>query len=142
MKNKTVLITAIFILLFTVLGCSYINPLGGSETSKSENSQTSDTQDDNKSIVDKTIDEVLVEKTGVPECDELSDYFSKITKSKDENYIGRATREFIINRYREAIRKSIEENKNNPEQMAKYCKEYLVKLKTYQAEQESNKESK
>lgn len=132
MKNKIVLCAVSLIMLFMVLGCSWISPFSGSETSKSGDSKTAE-----KSTSDTVIESVLVEKTGVAECDELMSYISELAKSQDDDYVTKATREFILNRIRESIRKNVEENKGNPEEMAKNCKEYKTQLETYKAEEDS-----
>ncbi len=128
MKNKIVLSSVFSLMLFVVLGCGWISPFESSETSKSS---------DGKSTSDKAIEAVIVEKTGVPECDELMVYISQLARSPDDNYVTKATREFFLNRIREGIRKNVEENKNNPEEMAKHCKEYKTQLETYKKEEDS-----
>ncbi len=135
MKNKIVLCVVFAMMLVVVLGCGWISPFGGS----SESSKTGDSKTEGKSTSDNGIDSVIVEKTGVPECDELTAYFSELISSKDDGFMAKATREFIINRYREAIRKSIEDNKGDPEKMAKYCKEYKTQLETFKKEEDSKK---
>lgn len=138
MKNKFLLLTAILLLLFVALGCGWLNPFGnGSGSSKSGDSKTGET-----SGSDSAIDSVIVEKTGVPECDELSAYVSQLISSKDEGYVAKATREFIINRYREAIKQSIDENKNDKEKLAKWCKDYKTELETFKKDEDSTKEEK
>lgn len=138
MKNKIVVFAVSFIMLFAVLGCSSINPFGGS----TETPKTGDTKTEEKSTVDKTIDAVVVEKTGVQECDELMAYVSQLAQSPDDNYVTKATREFFLNRIRENIRKSVEENKGKPEELAKNCKEYKTQLETFKAEEDSKKAEK
>lgn len=132
MKNKLVLLVASFILLFTVLGCSWINPFASSETSK-----TSDPKSQEKSTSDKVIESTLTEKTGVAECDELREYISQLSQSKDDDYFTKATREVILNRIMEGIKKSVEENKNNPEELAKLCKDYKNQLERFKTEEDT-----
>jgi hypothetical protein len=133
MKNKIVLCVVLAMMLVVVLGCGWINPFSGS----SESPQTGDSKTDGKSTSDKALESVIVEKTGVPECDELMSYISRLAQSPDDNYVAKATREFFLNRIRESIRKNVEENKNDPEQMAKHCKEYKTQLETYKQEEDS-----
>ncbi len=60
MKNKSILPFTISVLLITILGCSYYNPLQGSSNSN------------DKSLSEKTIDSTVgLDKVGIPECDEL-----------------------------------------------------------------------
>jgi hypothetical protein len=139
MKNRFILLAAISLLLMAVLGCSWINPFSGSsETPKTVDSKTTE----EKSTSDKAIESVIVEKTGIPECDELRDYISELAKSKDDNYVTKATREFFLNRISESIRKNIEENKDKPEELAKNCKEYKTQLETFKKDEDSKKEEK
>jgi hypothetical protein len=138
MKNRFVLFAAIALLVLAVVGCGWLNPFGkSSSSSKGDDAKTGES-----STSDSAIESVIVEKTGVPECDELSAYFSKLVSSKDEGYVAKATREFIINRYREAIRESIEKNKENPEKLAKLCKEYQTQLETFKKDEDAKKEEK
>lgn len=135
MKNKIVLFAALFMLLFAVLGCSWINPFGGS----SETPKTGDAKTEEKSTSDKVIESTLTEKTGVAECDELRDYISKLAQSKDDDYVTKATREVILNRVMEGIKRSVEENKNNPEELAKLCKDYKAQLERFKTEEDTKK---
>ncbi len=128
MKNRFILLAAISLLLIVIMGCSWISPFSGSsETPKKGDSKTTE----EKSTSDKAIESVTVEKTGIPECDELRDSISQLAQSKDEDYLTKAAREIILNRIQESVRKSIEENKDKPEELAKKCKEYKVQLDTY-----------
>lgn len=137
MKNKLVLYAVFLILLVSVLGCGWISPFGGS----SDSTNSGDAKTGETSTVDDTIDAVIVEKTGVAECDELMAYISQLAKSEDDNYVTKATREFFLNRIREGIRKNVEENKGNPEEMAKHCKEYKTQLETYKKEEDAKKQN-
>src|SRR5687768_5746196 len=107
MKNKIVLCIVFAMLLVVVLGCGWLNPFGGS----SDSPKTGDSKTEEKSASDTAIEAVIVEKTGVAECDELMSYISELAKSPDDNYVTKATREFFLNRIRESIKQSVEENK-------------------------------
>lgn len=122
-----------FILLALVLGCSSINPLS------SEDKPTSDdaivTKD--KSTTDQIIDETLREKTGVPECDELLNFFADQSHTEDDGYIVKATKEYFFNNIRRSLKESIEKNKDNKEKMAIECKDYHAQIKKFQAEEKN-----
>ncbi len=133
MKNKIVFCIVFVMMLVVVLGCSWISPFGGS----SESPKTGDSKTEEKSTSDKAIESVIVEKTGVAECDELMSYISELAKSPDDNYVTKATREFFLNRIRESIKQNVEENKGKPEELAKNCKEYKIQLETYKKEEDS-----
>lgn len=137
MKNKNVVLIVSLILSVLILGCRYYNPV--SESPNENVSSTPKNKDLSDKVIDKTIGE---ERIGVPECDELLDFFAEQTKTKDDNYIVKATREFYFNKIRENIRKDLEDNKNDPnkkEEMAKNCREYKKQLDKYKAEEDSKK---
>ncbi len=131
MKNKFGLLAVVSIFTILILGCSYYNPMSGS--SNGEN--TAANRD--KSLSEKTIDATVgEERIGVPECDEVLDFFAEQTKSKDDNYLTRATREYVFNKIRQEFKKSIEENKGDTVKMAKECREYKKQLDKYKAEED------
>ena len=135
MKNKYQFLTVVLLLLVVVAGCRFYNPSTGS-TDKKDSSKPRD-KDVSEKVIDKTVGE---ERIGVPECDELLDFFADQTKTKDDNYIVKATREFYFNKIRENIKKDLEDNKNDPnkkEEMAKNCREYKKQLDKYKAEEDN-----
>lgn len=142
MKNISVVLMCVAILLISVLGCSYYNPLNtDSETPQNGNRQNSKSND--KSLADKTIDTTIgEEKIGVPECDELMDKIAEQSKSGDDDYVSKATRQFFLNRIRESIRKSVEENKSDKTQLAKNCLDYQNQLENFKKEEEDKQNSK
>lgn len=136
MKNKFALLSVILILLISVLGCSFYNPLS---KSSADSSNTAVVQD--KSLSDKTIDAAVGdEKIGVPECDEVVDFFAAESRSKDDNYLTKATRQYVFNKIREQFKESIKENKDDTAKLAKECKEYKKQLDKYKAEEDANKQ--
>lgn len=140
MKNKYVFLIASAIVFFSVLGCRFYNPLQSSSNTTTNNNSPAAPPDD-KTLAEKAVDSTVgEEKIGVPECDELLDSISEQSKNKDDDYISKATREFVLNRIRESIKKSIEENKGDKEKMAKNCKDYKKQLDKFKAE-ENKKES-
>ena len=135
MKNKFSSLAAILILVISVLGCSYYNPLSDSTS----NSNVAVVRD--KSLSDKTIDAAVGdEKIGVPECDEVVDFFAEQARSQDDNYLTKATRQYVFNKIREQFKQSIEENKGDTAKLAKECKEYKTQLDKYKAEEDANKQ--
>lgn len=139
MKNKSVFLAVFTILLAVVLGCGGLNPFGGgSKPAKSGDPASSKPVDPAAGEPDAP---VVVEKTGVKECDELMDLIARQAQSKDDNYITKSAREFFLNRIRESLRKSIEEQKGKPEELAKKCTEFKTQLETYKAREDEKKES-
>jgi hypothetical protein len=136
MKNKLVLGNVLIILLLVVLGCSFYNPLQSDSTNTaSNNTNARATKESNKTLAEKAIDSTVgEEKIGIAECDELLDSISEQSKNQDD-YVTKAGREFFLNRIRESIKKSFEENKNDPKEMAKNCKDLKKQLDKFRAEE-------
>ncbi|CAN5235371.1 hypothetical protein BH10ACI1_BH10ACI1_12080 [soil metagenome] len=125
MKNKSVSIIAILVLLFAALGCNYINELSNSNS--------------NKTLAEKAVDNTTGEKkTGIKECDDLLDNIARRNKSKDDNFIKQAANEIFLNALREKVTKNFDENKKDPAKQAKECKEYQEQLDKYFKEKDSN----
>lgn len=139
MKNKFVFLVSLAILLISILNCSKYNPLtSGSDATQNGNRQNSNTGD--KTLADQTIDSTVgEEKIGVPECDELMDRIAEQSKSGDDSYVGKATRQFFLNRIRDSIKQSVEENKSDKKQLAKNCLDYKNQLDKFKAEEDSKK---
>jgi hypothetical protein len=127
MKNTFALFAAI-LLVFAVLGCSSINPFGGD--SKPANSSTPAS---NKTLGDQAIDTAVGDqKIGIPECDEVVEMLAAEARNPDDNFVTKAVKQTFLNKMRDAIKQSLEENKNDKAEVAKTCKEIkqqLVKFK-------------
>ncbi len=132
------------LLLVCVSGCGLVSRMqktvSESDRSKpSGNSQILETKD--KSLTDKAIETTVGdEKIGVPECDDLIEYFAEQSKTEDENYLTKATRQYFMNKIRESFKQSIEENKGDKVKMAKECKDYRRQLDKFKAEEDSKKQ--
>jgi hypothetical protein len=139
MKNKF----AIFIsgiLLFAVLGCGISDRIQNAVAEKPANSSSGNTStSENKTISDQVTEDVLREKTGVPECDEVIDFFADQAKNQEDDFVSKATKEFVFNKIRQSFKESIEKNKGDREKMAQNCKDYKAQLEKYKAEQNTNK---
>ena len=133
MKNKAVSLAAFSFLLLSVLGCSFYNPLESSSNSAAN---------DNRNLSDKAIDSTIgEEKIGVPECDEIVDFFSEQSKSADDDFVTKAAREYALNTVRESFKQSIEENKGDTKAMAKECRKFKTQLDKFKAEEDANKQN-
>jgi len=142
MKNRAVIATIGLIFLMMILGCTRLIPSSGPSKSTS-NSQTQ--SDDNKSLTDKGIDVALGdEKTGVPECDEVVDFFNnEIDKENpDEDFVTKAIKKTFINAFKSQFKKAIEDNKTDKVQLAKTCEDFKTNLEKYKADEDSRKTSK
>lgn len=138
MKNRSVFIILGLISMMLVLGCSRMIP-----SSKSSNSQSQ--SDDNKSLTDKGLDIALGdEKTGVPECDEVVEFFNnEIDKENpDEDFVTKAVKKTFLNTFKAQFKKAIEDNRTDKAQLAKVCRDFknnLVKFKSEQETKQANK---
>ena len=139
MKNKITTLFVLFALLTFVLGCSFSENLektiGGTNEANS-NSAT------NKTLTDRAIETTVGgEKIGVSECDDLLESLANIAQAPDDSYVSKATRQYVLSKIRENIKRSVEENKNDKTQMAKDCKEYRGQLDKFKAQEEINKQT-
>ena len=134
MKNTFVITFACAALFAAILGCGGMNPL----SSKTKPTTPTPAAND-KTLTDKTIDTAVGdEKTGVPECDEVSDFFVKEANNPDDGYVAKAIKAVVFSKIKEQFKKSIEENKTDKVQLAKDCKKFLTELQKAKEEQASN----
>ena len=137
-KNKLGIVTIGLIFLTMVLGCSRIIPSSG----PSSGSNSRSTSEDNKTLTDKGLDIALGdEKTGVPECDDVVEFFNnEIDKENpDEDFVTKAVKKTFVNAFKSQFRKAIEDNKTDKVQLAKTCKDFRANLEKYKAEESSKK---
>ena len=129
MKNKFIFLVSLAILIISALGCSFYNPLESSSNSAAN---------DNRTLSDKAIDSTVGgEKIGVPECDEIIDFFAEQAKSPDDDFVTKAACEYAIGKIRESFKQSIEEHKGDKTAMAKECREFKTQLDKFKAEEDS-----
>lgn len=136
MKNKIIIPVILPILLTIALGCSAIDstekPISGTNAVNSNSTA-------NKTLADQAIETAVgSEKIGVPECDDLLENLAAFSHSPDDSYVTKAARQYALNKIRESIKKSIEENKNDKTQMAKECKEYRAQLEKFKTQEAAN----
>jgi hypothetical protein len=128
MKNTFGTLLVGIVLLTASLGCGFVNR---------GQSSTKDSHD--KTLTDKGIDIATGnERIGVQECDDLMDSIAEQSRSEDDNYVTKAVKGYVLNKIRESVKKSIEENKNDKVAMAKECKDFRVQLEK-QLEEEKQK---
>lgn len=136
MKNKYNFLLVLAVMVF-VIGCScgQFTNFGSKDTS-TEKTKTSD-PNANKTLTDKVTDIATEgEKIGVPECDELMDYFRTKIESEQTDFVTKAVLKTLEARFREGIKKNLEENKADKGETAKWCKEFKKNLD----EQETKKQ--
>ena len=138
MKNKFAIFVS-GILLLAVLGCSITDQIQNAVSEQQSNtSSTNSTNSANKSTTDQVTEDVLREKTGIPECDEVLDMLADQSKSQDENIVSKAAKELVFNRIRQSLKESIQQNQNDQAKLAQTCKEFKTQLQKYQTEQNTN----
>lgn len=127
-------ITVLSAALLAVLGC------GMAERIQQEVSKTDNTNS-NKTITDKAVETTVGESTtGVPECDEVMDLLASYANNPDDNFVVKAGKQMLVNKVRDTLKASIEENKTDKVQLAKDCKEAKTELEKSLAG-EANKNS-
>jgi len=128
MKNKSTYFTILLVVLSVGLGCGISEQIQKQVTDNSNAVNA-----DNKTVVDNAVDTAVSgEKIGVQECDELYDYVGDlVTKGENENFATKAARQYFLNRIREQVKTSIEQNKNDKVQMAKDCKDYRRQIDAF-----------
>lgn len=124
MKNKYLLLTAIAVLLLSVLGCSYL-----------DQSQSNS----NKSLPEKAVDSTVgEEKIGIPECDEAFDELTKLSENKEDDFITKTAKQVALNKIRENLKQSIEKNKTDKAKQAKECREYKTQIDKFKTKEPTN----
>jgi soluble cytochrome b562 len=138
MKNKIIIPVILMIVLTISLGCGISESV---EKAVSGTGETNSNGAGNKTLTDTAIDTAVGnEKIGVQECDDLLEDLAAIVQKPDDNYVSKATRQYVLSKIRENIKKSIEQNKNDKTQMAKECKEYRGQLDKFKNQEEANKQ--
>ena len=133
MKNKFAVIFTSIVLLSIGLGCGLVDRMQKTATS-SENANS------NKTLTDKAVDTAVgEERIGVPECDEVMDYLAAEANNPDDNFVTKAVKTTLLNKFRAQIKKSLEEEKADKVELAKTCKDFKKNLDTYKAEEDNKK---
>lgn len=131
MKNAL----ALLFFLSVGLGCGMIDRVQKTVTG-------SENKNSNKTLTDKGVDTVVGdETTGVPECDEVMNMLAAEANNPDDNFVTKAIKATFLNKIKESIKKSIDENKNKngTTDLAKTCTDFKRQLEKYKAEEEKKK---
>jgi hypothetical protein len=133
MKNKLVFGLAPILLLAT-LGCGLIDRV------QKEATGPTNTANSNKTLTDKAVDTAVGDqKIGVPECDEVIDMLTEFANNPDDNFVVKAGKQMFVNKIRESIKQSVEENKSDKVELAKNCNEFKTELQKYKQEEANKK---
>ena len=132
MRNNISLFIVSAILLASVIACSSARPSSG--TDKPSGSK-------DKTLTDKAIDKTVGQsKIGVPECDEVMDAIEAELNNSEDDFVTKAVKATVLNRIKDSIKKSVEENKTDTTEMAKTCKEFKTQFDKYKEEEKSKKD--
>lgn len=119
--------------MFVGLGCGLVDRIQ-EETVGSKPAANS-----NKTLTDKAVDTTVGEsKIGVPECDEVMDMLTAEANNPDDSFVTKAVKQTFINKIKESVKQSVEQNKSDKAELAKNCKEFKAQLEKFKAEQEAN----
>jgi hypothetical protein len=134
MKNRAVILTVGLILLTVVLGCSRIIPGGSRSTGNSRASE------DNKTLTDRGLDVALGdEKIGIPECDDVVDFFNREIDNPDDDFVTKAVKKTVLNKMKDQFKQAVEDNKTDKVQLARTCKDFKANLDKYKSEENDKK---
>ena len=136
MKNSLQLLLILGVLMLVGLGCSL---LGGSENPQT--TEANRTSEANKSLSDRAVDETVGRlNTGIPECDEVLNAIEGELNNPDDNFVVKAAKATVLNRIKDSIRESLQQNTGDTTELAKTCREFRAQFDKYKAEQ-ANKQA-
>lgn len=79
----------------------------------------------NKTLTDKAVDTAVGEKKiGIAECDEAMDILTAQAEDPDDNFVTKAIKKTALNTFRDQLKQSLEDNKTNKKEVAKFCREF------------------
>lgn len=124
------------IILFIGFGCGMIDEARKSATGESN---TAANINANKTLTDKAIDTAVGEKKiGIQECDEALAILAAQADNPDDNFLVKAGKRTALNAFRDQLNKTLEQNKTDKTEVAKYCKDFRDTLKDPASNQNSN----
>ncbi len=128
MKNYLNIFSAVFFLLISGLGCGFI---AGDETA-------APAPNSNRTLTDKAVDTTVGKsQIGIPECDQVMDSIEAELNNAEDNFALKAAKAVVLNRFRDSIRESFEQNPNDKESLGKTCREIKVQFDSYKAKEQS-----
>lgn len=116
MKNFPLFAASLMILVVVGLGCGVFGRMTGS---------SDNTDNANKSLTDRAVDTAVGQsKIGIPECDEAMDILERQANNPDDNFVTKAIKQTLLNKFREQLKKALEENKGDKTEVAKFCRDF------------------
>lgn len=138
MNKKLPSLLALIALLAIALGCGFSNPLseGPSNTAANRTGSNNRNANANRSLTDVAVDTAVGEqKIGVPECDEVMDLLTTYANNPEDNFAVRAAKGVFVNKIKESIRQSIEQNQTDKADLSRVCKEAKTELEKYRSQE-------
>jgi len=133
------LIFAIAILLPVLLGCGLADRVQKAVSDQPATNSAVANVSSNKTFTDKAVDTAVGdEKIGIPECDEAIDILEAQANDPDDNFVTKAVKKTALNTFRDQLKKSIEENKSDKKEVAKFCREFKENMEDSLKEKNSN----
>jgi hypothetical protein len=124
MRNQFQLFAAVAVVFFVGLGCGFI----GKDSGAGSNS--------NATLTDKAVDKTVGKSNiGIPECDGVINAIDAELNNPDDNFVVKAAKATVLNRIKDSIRESIEQNQNDKIELAKTCREFKAQFDRYKAEE-------
>jgi len=128
MKNSSYLALASLLLTAFILGCNLSermeNAVGRSNSTTGANSSTA-----NRSITERAMDTAVGEEMiGIPECDDALELLAGQASDPDDGVITQALKKTALNKFRAEVKRRLDEKKANPEDTAKFCREFASTL--------------
>ena len=131
MKNYLQLLLILSVLLLVGLGCGL---LGRSESPPT--TEANRTSEANKPLSDRAVDETVGRSnTGIPECDEVLNAIEGELNNPDDNFVVKAAKATVLNRTKDSIRESLQQNTGDTTELTKTCREFSAQFDKYKAEQ-------
>ena len=129
----------IAVILPLVLGCGIADRVSNAVSETTSNSTGGANVNANKSLTDKAVDTAVGErKVGIAECDEAIEILVAQTENPDDNFVTKAIKKTALNTFREQLKKSLEDNKTDKTEVAKFCKEFRDNLADPKSESNAN----
>ena len=130
MKKHYASIVALLFVAILVLGCGMVSRI---------NQSSGNASNSNKPFADRAIETAIGEETtGVAECDEVLKMLAAEADNPDDGYVAKAVKGTFLNKIKESIRTSIEQNKNDKAGLAKNCREFKAQLIKYKSDANAN----
>ena len=108
--------------LLVILGCSQVDRLTGGGSNQ------------NGSLTETGVNAAVGEqKVGIPECDEVLEMIAAEARNEEDSFVTKAVKQAFLNKIRESIKRSIEENQNDKAGLATSCREFKQQIQNYRS---------